>query len=69
MLVEVPFELPRLMEFLMTVEDVADALAMSRREVYRREAKGQIPRGIRLGPCMVRWKGTEIEAFLAGLPR
>lgn len=54
-------------EFLLTIDDMADLLCLSTREVWRREGAGTIPRAIRLGRKTVRWKGTEVEAFMKRL--
>jgi predicted DNA-binding transcriptional regulator AlpA len=56
-------------DFLLTVQDMADLLCLSTREVWRREAAGQIPAAIRLGRKTVRWKGSEVEAYMQQLGR
>ena len=58
---------PLVNEFLLTVDDMADLLCLSTREVWRREAAGLIPAAVRLGRKTVRWKGTEVEAFMQQL--
>jgi excisionase family DNA binding protein len=54
-------------EFLLTVRDVAELLSMSVREVWRLESEGRIPKAIRMSRKTVRWKGTQIEAYLSSL--
>lgn len=56
-------------DFLLTVQDMADLLCLSTREVWRREAAGQIPAAVRLGRKTVRWKGSEVEAYMQQLGR
>ncbi len=47
----------------LTRRALCDRLAISRAGSYRLEAAGFLPRGIRLGPGMVRWLVSEIEAL------
>lgn len=54
-------------ERLLTVEDVAGLLQISRREVWRREKDGRLPRAVRLSSKLVRWRAADVEAFVAGL--
>lgn len=60
---------PVVSEFLLTVDDMADLLCLSTREIWRREAAGLIPAAVRLGRKTVRWKGTDVEAFMQQLGR
>ena len=53
---------------LMTAKDLAVALSIAQRTVWRLNATGKLPAPIRLGRC-VRWRTSDIEAWLqAGCP-
>lgn len=49
---------------LLTVKDVADLLAISTREVWRRADSGQLPKPLRLGGKLRRWLREEVEAVI-----
>ncbi|GAB6167486.1 hypothetical protein JCM19992_34860 [Thermostilla marina] len=51
---------------LLTVKDVATALAVSPRTVWRWVSAGRLPQPIRLAPRTVRWRRQDIEAALHG---
>jgi excisionase family DNA binding protein len=50
-------------ELLWTVKQVAKALSLGERTVWKHSATGQIPRPIRIGRS-VRWERRAIEAWL-----
>jgi len=52
---------------LLTADQVAKCYGTSRRTVWRWEAEGRIPRGIRLGHLVVRWRAKDIQKHLAAL--
>ena len=52
---------------LLTVQQVAKRYGIGRRTVWRWEATGRIPRGVRLGHLTVRWRAEDIEQHLASL--
>ncbi len=52
------------LEMLLTVKDVADCLSIGVRTVWRWAADNKIPRPIRLARHTVRWKASELQAFL-----
>ncbi len=43
------------------VQDIADLYGVSTRTVWRLEARGSIPRGVRLSAKTVRWDAREIQ--------
>ena len=49
---------------LLTVKDVADLLAISTREVWRKADAGDLPKPLRLGRKLRRWLPEEIEAVI-----
>ena len=62
------------MERLMTdkmlrIEEVMEITRLSRATIYRKMSKGQFPKPLKLGDRAVRWRQSEIEAWLASLPR
>ena len=52
---------------LLTTRDVADFLGLSTETVLRRWRRGEIPGGIRLASNVLRFRESEIDAWLAGL--
>ena len=54
---------------LMTRPDVEALLGLSRASIYRLMRGGHLPEPIRIGLRAVRWRRSEIEAYLAGCPR
>lgn len=50
---------------LLSVRQVAEALGVSRRTVWRLASVGDIPQPIRLGVQIIRWRHGDIEACLA----
>ena len=57
------------MDKLLTRPEVEKWLALSRSSVYRLMREGILPEPIRIGPRAVRWKSSEIEAYLESRPR
>lgn len=53
------------MSELLTVQQVATMLNISRRTIWWLVANGKFPKPIRLGARLRRWERAEIEAFLA----
>ncbi len=51
---------------LLTVEDVARALAVSTRTVWRLVSAGELPQPQRIGKRLRRWRASDIEAFVSG---
>ncbi len=54
-------------EFDVSRSDICRALAISRRTSYRYEEAGYLPRGVRVGPGIVRWARRDVEALLQRL--
>jgi excisionase family DNA binding protein len=49
---------------LLTAEQVAELLAISKRQVWRLESSGRIPKAVRLGERQVRWRSTDLIQFV-----
>jgi excisionase family DNA binding protein len=54
-------------EMLLTIEEVAQRLAVSPRTVYRMTQDGYLPKLLRVGKRSVRWRSSEIEEYIRGL--
>ncbi len=55
-------------EMLMKVKQLAEALKVSERQVWKLRSSGRLPEPVRLGRS-VRWRRNEIEAWIrAGCP-
>jgi predicted DNA-binding transcriptional regulator AlpA len=57
---------------LLTVKDLADLLGIHERSVWRlaamaEEGQGDFPRPLRIGPKTVRWRPSDVEAYLVAL--
>jgi predicted DNA-binding transcriptional regulator AlpA len=52
---------------LLTVQQVAKHFGVAERTVWRWEALGTLPRGLRLTRNTVRWREEEIERHVASL--
>ena len=50
---------------LLRVSEVARKLSVSGRTVWRMTDRGELPRPVRIGTRMVRWRESEIEAYIA----
>jgi predicted DNA-binding transcriptional regulator AlpA len=59
--------LPALAPRLLTVQQVARQYGITARTVWRWEATGQMPRGLRLTPRTVRWRKEDIDQHIATL--
>jgi excisionase family DNA binding protein len=55
---------PATMDTLITVQDVAEILCVSTRQVYASVAAGRLPKPVKLGHRTTRWKATDIQAYL-----
>jgi predicted DNA-binding transcriptional regulator AlpA len=56
-------------DFLVTAKDVAELLSVTVRTVWHMEAAGQIPKAKRISKKVVRWKGSEIQAYIDSLDK
>ena len=54
---------------LMTRKDVEKRLGLSRAAIYRHMRHGCLPLPLKLSAKAVRWRESEIEAYIDGLPR
>jgi excisionase family DNA binding protein len=59
-----PKPAPRQPRRLLTAEDVADMLAISKRTVWRMTASGELPQPVRYNRKLVRWTRCAIDAYL-----
>lgn len=50
---------------LLTVQEVAEALKVSARQVWKLTASGRLPQPVRLGRS-VRWRAADLATFVAG---
>ena len=57
------------MERLMTRRDVEAHCGLSRTSIYRLMRAGQFPEAVKVGPKAVRWRQSEINAWLQARPR
>jgi excisionase family DNA binding protein len=55
-------------EHLLTVQEVANVLKLSKRTVWRWVAQGRLPTPVRYSRTCVRWKASAIQAHLDALP-
>ena len=54
---------------LITVADVCERLNISRAKLYRMMRNGEFPPPLKVGSQSVRWPQSELDEFLAELPR
>ena len=54
---------------LIRLDEVLDMCGISRSELYRQIADGRFPRPVKVGLRAVRWRLSEVEAWMSGLPR
>jgi excisionase family DNA binding protein len=52
---------------LIDATDLAHMLSVSRRQVWRLRAAGEIPAPVRVGSRSVRWRTSDIDRYLATL--
>lgn len=53
---------------LLKLTDVTARVALSRAAIYRRVNAGEFPSPVKLGPTSVRWRKSEVDAWINGLP-
>ena len=56
-------------EQLLTRAEVQERTSVSRATLYRMMAAGEFPRSVRIGSQAVRWRKSEIAAWIEALPR
>lgn len=54
---------------LLTRAEVERRTGIGRSALYRAMREGRFPAPLRVGPSSVRWPASEIEAWIASLPR
>lgn len=54
---------------LLTRSEVEDKVRLKASAIYRNMRKGGFPLPLKVGPKSVRWKESEIEAWIASRPR
>ncbi len=52
---------------LMTADDFAAVMKVSRRTLYRKLSKGEVPKPVRIGKGTVRWRVRDVRSFLEKL--
>lgn len=54
---------------LVDISQVAHALQVSRRTVWRLVSRGMLPQPIRLSPRLVRWRVDDLARLIEGVPQ
>ena len=54
-------------ESLLRLPEVEAVVGMKKSKIYSLLQEGQFPAPVRLGPRSVRWKSTDVEAWIDGL--
>jgi predicted DNA-binding transcriptional regulator AlpA len=54
---------------LLSAEEFARVLAVSKRTLFRLRSKGLIPSPVAISAKIVRWRASDIQAYLDGLPQ
>jgi len=54
---------------LLTPDEVQDKVKLSATTIWRRECEGKFPQRVRLGNNQVRWVESEVDEWIANLPR
>ena len=54
---------------LLRLSEVRTRTALGRSTIYRKMRDGSFPKPLKIGARAVRWRESEIEAWLAALPR
>jgi prophage regulatory protein len=54
---------------LLTRAQVQARTGLARSSLYRAMREGRFPAPLRVGPSSVRWPASEVEAWIASLPR
>ena len=57
------------MDKLLTRPEVEKICRLGRSALYRNMRQGDFPLPIKIGPRAVRWRESEIEAYIASRPR
>lgn len=54
---------------LLKLTDVCARTSMGKTSIYRKIDQGTFPAPVQVGPKMVRWKKSEIDAWINGLTK
>ena len=54
---------------LLRLREVKEITGMSRSHIYRLMQKGDFPRPVRIGPTAVRWRESEVNAWVESRPK
>ena len=54
---------------ILRIPEVVAVTGLSRSTIHRRRATGQFPKPVKLGKQNVGWRQSEVEEWLASLPR
>ena len=54
---------------LLRLREVKEITGMSRSHIYRLMQKGDFPRPVRIGPAAVRWRESEVNAWVESRPK
>ena len=57
-----------LSDFYGNIAQVEEITGMSRSSIYRLMQDGEFPRPVRIGPAAVRWRASDITAWLESQP-
>lgn len=57
------------MDRLLSERQLTDALGVCRLTLYRRMTRGDFPKPLQIAPQRVRWRESEVLAWLDNLPR
>ena len=55
-------------DILMRRREVEKVLGISRSSIYRLMQEGRFPRPVRIGPAAVRWRASDITAWVESRP-
>ncbi len=55
-------------ECLLPIQDVSKRIGLGKSKIYEMVGEATFPRPVRLSPKAVRWKQSEIDAWIASLP-
>ncbi len=55
-------------ECLLPIQDVSKRIGLGKSKIYEMVGEETFPRPVRLSPKAVRWKQSEIDAWIAALP-
>ena len=54
---------------LLRLREVKEITGMGRSTVYRRMQEGDFPRPVKIGPAAVRWRESEVDAWVESRPK